>query len=366
MWCDVRSEAADGLGERDGSSSAFCTSQRGGAQISAWSRVAEDEGLGLRGRRTSGGIGTRTRPWRSSSVSKAPANSCRWSGRASGSVIGQARRPSSRGRPSRPGRIARQRVDHRATTQPVELRAEARRDGKPPLLVDRVPVLAGEHRVLPLPDGWRRTRGDQPGVEPANARGPLGPFPTSHQLAPLPGIIAVRRGSSRRKSPQVPGGASGHRAPAPRSRRRGRPPTIGRTPATPCPPDTRRPTHAHESHPPAPAPRPRRRAGARRQPGRHRGRGAHDDARPHRVRLPAGHAPAVRPGGGRARHERHRAPARAADHLLAERRRDHQVRAQEEPHPRRHPARAGRGRVQRGAGRHAVVRRRPRAGRRAI
>ena len=50
--------------------------------------------------------------------------------------------------------------DHAAT---VELRAETRRDGDSPLLVDRVPVLAGEHRVPHSPDIERRRGGSSTG-----------------------------------------------------------------------------------------------------------------------------------------------------------------------------------------------------------
>ena len=75
-------------------------------------------------------------------------------------------------------------------------------------------------------------------------------------------------------------------------------------------------------------------------------------ARADRIGLPAGHAPAVRERGVGAQHRRPGPHPRPADHVLAQRRRHDEERAQEEPDPRRQPPEPGRGGLQR----------RPRAG----
>ena len=104
----------------------------------------------------------------------------RWKWRAAGSVIGQARRPSSASS-SQPARvrIARQASSQRDTTAPrLELRAETRRDGDPSLVVHRVPVLAGEHPIPATPclDVGLMWPGDPP------SGSFVGAYPTIHQL----------------------------------------------------------------------------------------------------------------------------------------------------------------------------------------
>ena len=101
------------------------------------------------------------------------------------------------------GKIARQLSSHRATTAPSgELRAETRRDGDAPLAVDRMTVLAGEHRSRSLltsdGGGWTDQPGD--GSPPAGPCPLGGWFPTFHHFAPLPGIIARSGGPSMGKS----------------------------------------------------------------------------------------------------------------------------------------------------------------------
>ena len=93
------------------------------------------------------------------------------------------------------GKIARQASSQRETTRSaVELRAEARRDGKPSLVVHRVPVLAGEHRSgHSLTSGW-----SLPGPIAGRPlwRG-LRVFPTS------PPLCATSRHHSARAAPSM-------------------------------------------------------------------------------------------------------------------------------------------------------------------
>ena len=142
--------------------------------------------------------GTSTRPWRSSSVSKAPREQLSLEQPGVGIGHGQAADPR---RELLPGRHREDREagvepprDHRPT---VELRAEAGRDGDAPLPVDRMPVLAGEHRS-PTPDvRWRRRTIN---------RGTSRRFPTSHHFAPLLGILTPRGRPSMADFARIGGG----------------------------------------------------------------------------------------------------------------------------------------------------------------
>ena len=77
---------------------------------------AEDQRLVLEAGESPQVPGTRTRPWRSSSVSKAPANSCRCRSRAFGSVMGRPPTFVASSSHAAIGKIARQVSSHRATT----------------------------------------------------------------------------------------------------------------------------------------------------------------------------------------------------------------------------------------------------------
>ena len=203
-------------------------SQRAGAQTSAWSREPRTSASLSRPAYARRPCGTRTRPCASSSVSIAPANSCRCSSRALASVIG--RLPTRFESSVQAGH----RKDREAAVDPPrdhgavgELPAEPRGDGDAPLAVNRVSVLTGEHRSRSLLTsdgvGWS----DQPGFRyrPPGTGPACGNFPTFHHFAPLPGILARRGGPSMGKSQR--GRAGGwHRRQARDSRR-----ACGSTPA---------------------------------------------------------------------------------------------------------------------------------------
>src|SRR3990172_6842136 len=114
--------------------------------------------------------GTTTRPWPSSSTSKAPEKTKREKGRAPASLTRFFAPAAPHPPEDAPGEDAQAAVDPaRDEGAAVELRPEAGRDRDAALPVDRVSVLAGEHPACAsrLPRSGRRS-----GRPPAPIRGP--------------------------------------------------------------------------------------------------------------------------------------------------------------------------------------------------
>ena len=154
MWCDVRSPGRRSpRRRRSGPRGAWLySSQRGGRPDLGVVPAAEDERLALEPRERPEALRDEDATLAVELRLEGPGEQLPLEQPRVG--IGHGQAPDLR-RELLPGRHREDREtgvepprDHAAA---VELRAEASRDGEPPLLVDRMPVLAGEHRVPSLP-----------------------------------------------------------------------------------------------------------------------------------------------------------------------------------------------------------------------
>ena len=237
MWCDVRSPAPRSPSAKAvGSSSAWLySSQRAGAQISAWSREPRTSASPSRPAKPRRFCGTRTRPWRSSSVSKAPANSCRWSSRALGSVMGRLPTFVASSSQAGIGKIARQVSSHLATTQPPASCARKRAG------TARRPLSSTACRYSPVNTASRLSLTSDGAWVGRSTRGPL-----RRHLRLIPHFPPLCATSGHHSAPECPrqcvfcnwgsGGVGAPRSLSARGPGRGHRPTAGPSVAAACRP----------------------------------------------------------------------------------------------------------------------------------